>query len=133
MRSLAAEGRTVFVSSHLMSEMEHTADHLVVIGKGRLIADLPAKELIAQASGGHLVVRTTDPARLIGLLARAHGQVTPLADGGLRVTGLSTDQVGRIAFEGGVPLLEMTPHQSSLEEAYMELSESAVEYRGAGR
>jgi ABC-2 type transport system ATP-binding protein len=133
MRTLAAEGRTVFVSSHLMSEMEYTADHLVVIGKGRLIADLPAKELIASASGGHLRVRTPDPARLINLLAQAHGQVTPEEDGALRVVGLSTDQVGRIAFEDGVMLLEMTPNRSSLEEAYMELTESAVEYRGAGR
>ena len=132
MRSLAADGKTVFVSSHLMSEMEHTADHLVVIGKGRLIADMSTRELIASASGGFLRIRSSDQPRLIGLLAQAHGSVTPDEDGMIRVVGLSTDVVGKIAYENGVALLEMTPHKSSLEEAYLELTESSVEYRGSG-
>ena len=129
MRGLAAEGRTVFVSSHLMSEMEHTADHLVVIGKGRLIADLPAAELIAAASGGYLRVRTGSPGQLISLLADAGADVTADTEGALRVVGLTTDQVGAIAFEHGLMVLELSAHRSSLEEAYLELTEEAVEYR----
>jgi ABC-2 type transport system ATP-binding protein len=129
MRGLAAEGRTVFVSSHLMSEMEHTADHLVVIGRGRLIADLPAAELIAAASGGYLRVRTGSPAQLINLLTDAGADVTADTEGALRVIGLTTDQVGALAFEHGLMLLELSAHRSSLEEAYLELTEDAVEYR----
>ncbi|GAA2032908.1 hypothetical protein GCM10009839_36490 [Catenulispora yoronensis] len=131
MKALAAEGRTVFVSSHLMSEMEHTADHLVVIGRGRLIADIAARELIARSAGGFLTVRTDDPGPLIALLAGAGGQVTPDGPDTLRVAGLDGDQVARLAHRAGILLLEVTRQSVSLEDAYLRLTDASVEYRGA--
>ncbi|MBS2531824.1 ATP-binding cassette domain-containing protein [Catenulispora sp. NF23] len=130
MKSLAAEGRTVFVSSHLMSEMENTADHLVVIGRGRLIADIPAGELIERYSDGFLSVRTTDPGRLITVLAAAGAQVTPENADTVRVDGLSGDAVARLAHQAGVLVLETARHATSLEDAYLRLTDAAVEYRG---
>jgi len=130
MKELAAEGRTVFVSSHLMSEMEHTADHLIVIGRGRMIADIPTRELIERSSGGFLKVRTDDPGRLIALLAEAGAQVTPEGPDTLRVVGLPGDDVARLAHRAGVLLLEVARHEASLEDAYLQLTDAAVEYRG---
>ncbi len=130
MKGLAAEGRTVFVSSHLMSEMENTADHLVVIGRGRLIADIPARELIERYSDGFLSVRTADPGRLITVLAAAGGQVTPEGVDTIRVDGLSGDAVARLAHQAGVLVLEVARHATSLEDAYLRLTDAAVEYRG---
>ena len=130
MKGLAAEGRTVFVSSHLMSEMENTADHLVVIGRGRLIADLPARELIERYGGGFLSVRTDEPGRLITVLVSAGARVTPEGPDTLRVVGLDGDAVARLAHGAGVLVLEAARHATSLEDAYLQLTDAAVEYRG---
>jgi ABC-2 type transport system ATP-binding protein len=131
MKALAAEGRTVFVSSHLMSEMEHTADHLIVIGRGRLIADIATRELIERSAGGFLKVRTDEPGRLITLLAEAGAQVTPDGPDALRVVGLGGDDVARLAHRAGVLLLEVAQQATSLEDAYLQLTDAAVEFRGA--
>ncbi|NUP45785.1 MAG: ATP-binding cassette domain-containing protein [Catenulispora sp.] len=131
MKGMAAEGRTVFVSSHLMSEMENTADHLVVIGKGRLIADVSTRELIARSAGGFLKVRTDAPGPLITLLAEAGARVTPDGPEVLRVEGLDGDQVARLAHRAGILLLEVARQPISLEDAYLQLTDAAVEYRGA--
>jgi ABC-2 type transport system ATP-binding protein len=131
MKALAAEGRTVFVSSHLMSEMENTADQLIVIGRGRLIADVSTRELIERSRGGFLKVRTGDPGRLITVLAAAGAQVTPDGADTLRVVGLRGDDVARLAHQAGVLVLEISQQAASLEDAYLQLTDSAVEYRGA--
>jgi ABC-2 type transport system ATP-binding protein len=129
MKRLAAEGRAVFVSSHLMSEMENTAEHLIVIGKGRLIADCPMAEFIAQSSRRTVRVRTTDPARLARLVAAEDGIVRDEGDGRLVVSGLTPDRIGDLAFENSVRLHELTAAQASLEQAFMELTGAAVEFR----
>jgi ABC-2 type transport system ATP-binding protein len=129
MRSLAAEGRTVLVSSHLMSEMEHTADHLIVIGRGKLIADCPMSEFTAGSTGQAAVVRTTDQARLTGAVKAAGGTVEPGADGELTVRGLSPERVGEMALASGVPLQGLAPAKVSLEEAFMQLTADSVEYQ----
>ncbi|MET8751677.1 ABC transporter ATP-binding protein [Streptomyces sp. NPDC004667] len=123
LRSLAAEGRTVLLSSHLMSEMEHTADHLVVIGQGRLIAAMSMQELIDSSSRTCVRVRAVEPERLAALLARTGAGVEQEADGLLSVTGLDTGQVSDIAAHGGIALRELAAHRSSLEEAYLELTQ----------
>jgi ABC-2 type transport system ATP-binding protein len=130
-RGLAAEGRTVFVSSHLMSEMESTADHLIVVGRGRLIADLPIRELIAAASGAHVIVRVEDSRRpeMISILSAEGADLTLEPDGGLKVVGLAAERAGALAHAHGIPLAELSPRRSSLEDAYFELTEDAVEYR----
>ena len=113
LRGLAAEGRTVFVSSHLMSEMALTAQHLIVIGRGRLIADTGVEEFIARAAPGVVRVRSTDPEALAALLRSRDVAVSGAGDGALAVSGLSTDQVGRAA-AAGITLLELTAQQASL-------------------
>jgi ABC-2 type transport system ATP-binding protein len=141
MKALAAEGRTVFVSSHLMSEMEHTADHLIVIGRGSLLADCTMEEFIARSSGQTVRVRTPQT----DLLAKAVSEAIPKAttagaatatptattesDGSLTVHGLTADQVGDLAFDHGVRLHELTVVRASLEAAFMELTADSVEYR----
>jgi len=133
MKALAAEGRTVFVSSHLMSEMENTADHLIVIGRGQLLADCTMEEFIARSSGQTVRVLTPQPDVLTKAVAEAGGSAVPGADGTLIVTGLVAGQVGDIAFERGVRLHELTVVRASLEAAFMELTADSVEYRaGAG-
>jgi ABC-2 type transport system ATP-binding protein len=129
MKALAAEGRTVFVSSHLMSEMEHTADHLIVIGRGQLLADCTMEEFIARSSGQMVRVATPQADELAKALAAAQGTVTPGADGTLGVRGLTAAQVGDIAFTQGVRLHELTVIRASLEAAFMELTADSVEYR----
>ena len=129
LRGLAAEGRTVFVSSHLMSEMALTAQHLIVIGRGRLIADTGMEEFIAGAAPSLVRVRSTDPTALASLLRARDVTVSGADDGALAVSGLSTDQVGRIAGAAGITLLELTAQQASLEEAFMDLTRDAVEFR----
>jgi ABC-2 type transport system ATP-binding protein len=128
MKALAAEGRTVFVSSHLMSEMENTADHLIVIGKGKLIADCTMNEFIAQSSGAAVRVRTPSPDRLALMLAAEGGEATANGDGTLLVRGLTTDAIGDIAFEQGVRVHELSALRASLEEAFMELTADSVEF-----
>jgi ABC-2 type transport system ATP-binding protein len=127
MKALAAEGRTVFVSSHLMSEMENTADHLIVIGRGRLISDCSTAEFIAANSQQSVRVVTPQRAELAAV-ATAAGATVRDDDGKLVVLGMSPAQVGDLAFESGIRLHELAPAQASLEEAFMELTASSVEF-----
>ncbi|WP_206441998.1 ATP-binding cassette domain-containing protein [Streptomyces boncukensis] len=132
-RGLAAEGRTVFVSSHLMSEMEHTADHLVVIGRGELIAAESLAEFAARGTGAGagVTVRTPQPAELTLALRAEGATVRPdsdRADAALAVTGLDAARIGALAHRHGVPLLELTPRSASLEAAFMELTSGSVEF-----
>ncbi|HUN34638.1 MAG TPA: ATP-binding cassette domain-containing protein [Trebonia sp.] len=129
MKALAAEGRTVFVSSHLMSEMENTADHLIVVGKGALIADCSMSEFIARSSGSSVRVKTPSPDALVLAIAAEGGSATTQKDGTLLVQGMAADQIGDIAFEKGIRLHELAIVRASLEEAFMELTASSVEYR----
>ncbi|MET7901003.1 ABC transporter ATP-binding protein [Streptomyces sp. NPDC005355] len=134
MKQLASEGRTVFVSSHLMSEMALTADHLIVIGRGQLLADMSVRDFISYNSADFARVRTPegDPGRrekLTAALSEAGGQVLPEQDGALRVTGLPLPRISDLAHEADVRLWELSPHQASLEEAYMRMTQSAVDYR----
>ena len=129
LRDLAAEGRTVFVSSHLMNEMALTAEHLIVIGRGRLIADTGMREFIAGAARDAVRVRSTDQDALAALLRPRAAEVSPDRDGALTVSGLTTDQVGRAAAAAGITLLELTARQASLEEAFIDMTSDAVEFR----
>jgi ABC-2 type transport system ATP-binding protein len=129
LKSLAAEGRTVFVSSHLMSEMALTADHLVVIGRGRLVADAPMADFVRQSSRRDVVVRSPHTGELAGLLAQYGAVVVAETDGGLSVTGLDAGQIGDLAAARGIALHELTPRQASLEEAFMELTRDSVDYQ----
>ncbi|MEP7088832.1 MAG: ATP-binding cassette domain-containing protein [Nocardioidaceae bacterium] len=132
LRELAAEGRTVFVSSHLMSEMAKTADHLVVVGRGRLIRDVSTADFIASASTNAVRVRTQQPDQLRDLLVSASTKVTRTpgtAADELLVTGLSSDEIGIRAAGARLTLFELTPVQASLEEAFMELTRDSVEFR----
>ncbi|MEB8338753.1 ABC transporter ATP-binding protein [Streptomyces endophyticus] len=134
MKTLASEGRTVFVSSHLMSEMALTAEHLIVIGRGQLLADMSVRDFIAHNSAGFARVRTPDSEpqqreKLTAALTEAGGQVLPEQDGGLRVTGLALPQISDLAHGADVRLWELSPHQASLEEAYMRMTQGAVDYR----
>jgi ABC-2 type transport system ATP-binding protein len=131
LRGLAAEGRTILLSSHLMSEMAMTADHLIVIGRGRLIADLPVEELTGQASHGHVRVRTPDAASLAELLAGSGVNVEAPGNDLLEVTGLESEAIGELARRHDLPLYELTPVRASLEDAFMELTRDAVEYQAA--
>jgi ABC-2 type transport system ATP-binding protein len=127
MRSLAAEGRVVFVSSHLMSEMENTADHLIVVGRGRLIADCGMAEFIDRSPGQAVMVRTPSQEVLSLAVAAAGGTVTRESDQ-LRVRGLSEDQVGDIAFANRVPVYHLAAAMVSLEQAFMKLTADSVDY-----
>jgi ABC-2 type transport system ATP-binding protein len=133
MKQLAGEGRTVFVSSHLMSEMENTADHLIVIGRGRLIADSSVAEFIARNSVQTVRVRTPQPDPLVAAVRRAGGKVMATAGDAIMVHGLAPDKVGDLAYESGVRLHELALTQASLEEAYMEQTAASVEFRAGGR
>ena len=128
MKALAAEGRTVFVSSHLMSEMENTADHLIVIGRGKLIADCTMAEFIARSSGSAVRVRTPSPDQLVLAIAAEGGSAAADTEGTLLVQGMAADKVGDIAFENSIRLHELTTTRASLEEAYMEVTADSVEY-----
>jgi ABC-2 type transport system ATP-binding protein len=129
MKSLAAEGRTVFVSSHLMSEMENTADHLIVIGRGKLISDCTVAEFIAGNSAQSVRVSTPQPGALTRLAAAAGGVARDEGDGELLVRGLNAEQVGDIAFENDIRLHELTQVTVSLEQAFMDLTAASVEFR----
>ena len=129
MHTLAAEGRTVLVSSHLMSEMALTADHLLVIGRGRLLADTPLPELIARHSAEQVEVRSADPERLAADLRAAGALVTLGADGTLGVDGLESKRIGELAAEHGHVLYQLRDVTASLEEAYFRLTGESVEYR----
>ncbi len=132
MKALAAEGRTVFVSSHLMSEMENTADHLLVIGRGRLIADCTVAEFIARNSVQTVRVRTPQRDALAGAVHQAGGHVTGATGGVIVVQGLAPERIGDLAYEAGIRLHELAPAQASLEQAFMELTAASVEFRAGG-
>ncbi len=129
LRSLAAEGRAVLVSSHLMSELEDAATHLVVIGRGKLIADSSVAELIAAASAGRVALRTAARADAMTALANAGATVAATGADTLTVSGLPSERVVTILGQSCVPFSEVSVHRSTLEEAYMELTRDAVEFR----
>ena len=130
LRGLAAEGRTVFVSSHLMSEMALTAEHLIVVGRGRLVADISLADLVAR-SASSVRVRSPQTSELRAVLAGDDVTVTTGADGAMQVAGLTAEQIGDRAAGAGLTVHELAVQRASLEEAYMELTADAVEYHGA--
>jgi ABC-2 type transport system ATP-binding protein len=129
LRSLAVEGRTIFVSSHLMSEMSLTADHLIVIGRGRLIADLPIDEFVRRASGARVRVRSPQASELRALLLRDGITITSPGAELLEVEGLAANVIGELAAERGFVLHELTPLQASLEDAFMEITRGELEFK----
>ncbi|MFJ3215483.1 ABC transporter ATP-binding protein [Kitasatospora sp. NPDC086801] len=136
MKRLATEGRTVFVSSHLMSEMAVTADHLVVIGRGRLLADLPMPEFIRRNSRSAVRLRTPHPERLLDVLSGAGLRPEPGPGGSYEVVDGDLARLGDLAATHGVVLHELSPQQASLEEAFMQMTADSVEYHagdGPGR
>ena len=132
-KALAADGRTVLVSSHLMSEMSQTADHLIVIGRGRLLADVPTATLIESSARRDVQVRSPRAGELAGLMAARGATVTREDDGGLAVTGLDAPVIGDLAAEHGIAVHALIPRSASLEEAYLDLTGESVEYRAPGQ
>ena len=129
LRSLAAQGRAVLVSSHLMSELQDTAGHLVIVGRGKVIADTSVADLIAAASGNRITLRTTAPADAMTVLAGAGAEVTATGSGVLKVSNLSSERVVAALTSNAIPFSEVTAHRATLEQAYMELTRESVEYR----
>ena len=125
---LAAEGRTVFLSSHLMSEMAVTADHLIVLGRGSIIADAPVATILAAASGSSVRLRSPQAPALAQALAGPDVSITSTSNETLEITGLTAPEIGEAAARAGIALHELTPGNASLEEAYMELTQNDVEY-----
>jgi ABC-2 type transport system ATP-binding protein len=128
---MAAEGRTIVVSSHLMSEMAQTADHLIVIGRGRLLADTSTAEFLSRA-GQDVLVRSPRAAELAGLLTAAGAVVGP-EDGGLAVTGMAADVIGDLAARQGIAVHQLITRHASLEEAYLDLTGVSTDYRAPGQ
>ncbi|MGJ6964282.1 ATP-binding cassette domain-containing protein [Streptosporangium sp. G11] len=133
LRSLAAEGRAVLISSHLMSELQDTADHLVVVGRGRVITDTSVAGLIAATSKGRVTLRTTAREHAMSALAHAGADVTAAGHDTLVVSGLPAERIVALLNAGAVPFSEVTAHRATLEEAYLGLTRDAVEFRGAAR
>lgn len=131
LRSLAKQGRAVLVSSHLMSELEDTADQVIVVGRGKVIADTAVADLIARASGDRVTLRTSSRTQAMTVLARAGATVAATGPETLTVTELAAERVVAVLGENGVPFSEVSAHRASLEEAYMELTRDAVEFRAA--
>jgi ABC-2 type transport system ATP-binding protein len=131
LRSLAAQGRAVLVSSHLMSELQDTAHHLVVVGRGHVIADASVAELIATASDGRVTLRTTARSEAMTVLAHAGAIVAATDLDTLIISGLAAEKIVALLGESGVPFSEVSAHRATLEEAYMELTRDAVEFRAA--
>ena len=129
LRSLAAEGRAVLVSSHLMSELEDTADHLIVAGRGLVIADASVAELITAASDGRVTVRSAARDQVMTVLARAGAEVAATGPDLVSVSGLSSERIVELLAGHAIPFAEVSAHRASLEEAYMELTRDAVEFR----
>jgi ABC-2 type transport system ATP-binding protein len=129
LRALAAQGRAVLVSSHLMSELQDTADHLVVVGRGKVIADTSVADLLAAASGDRVTLRTTARSEAMTVLAHAGATVAATDRGTLTVSGLAAEKIVALLGESAVPFSEVSAHHASLEEAYMELTRDAVEFR----
>jgi ABC-2 type transport system ATP-binding protein len=130
--ALAAQGRAVLVSSHLMSELQDVADHLVVVGRGRVIADTGVPELLASASAGRVTLRTAAPADATRVLVRAGAAVHATGPDTLTVTGLTGETIVALLTAGAVPFAELATHRATLEEAYLGLTRDAVQYRGTG-
>ncbi len=128
-KALAGEGRTVLVSSHLMTEMALTADHLIVIGRGRLLADTPTGQLIDSSARQDVLLRSPRAAELAGLLAARGATVTPQPDGALVVTGLDAAAIGDLAAQHGLALHALVPRQASLEDVYLDLTGESTDYR----
>jgi len=128
LKGLAAEGRTVFVSSHLMSEMSQTAEHLIVIGRGELIADVDEADFVAMASTNVVLVRSPQASELRDLLIGPDVSVSSLEAGLLEVHGLSAEQIGDVAFEHQLRLHGLAVQEASLEEAFMEMTRDSVEF-----
>ncbi len=131
LRSLAAEGRAVLVSSHLMSELQDTAGHLVVVGRGRVVADTSVADLLAAASAGRVTLRTTARSEATTVLAHAGATVAATDRDTLTISGLAAERIVALLGESAVPFSEVSAHRASLEEAYMELTRDAVEFRAA--
>ncbi|MDX3520178.1 ATP-binding cassette domain-containing protein [Streptomyces scabiei] len=128
--SLARQGRAVLVSSHLMHELEDTADHVVVIGRGRVVADTGVTELLAEASGGRVTLRTSEPPRAARVLHGAGAAVLATGPDTLGVTGLPDEEIVALLARNGVPFSQVSAHRATLEEVYRELTRDSVEYRG---
>ena len=128
LRDLAGQGRTIFVSSHLMSEMAQTAEHVIVIGRGRLIADASMADVVARATGASVLVRTPARDQLMAVLAAEKLTASPVDSDGLEVVGATTSAIGELAFANGIVLHELTTQAATLEEAYMQLTSGEVEY-----
>ncbi|MGW0535962.1 ATP-binding cassette domain-containing protein [Streptomyces sp. NPDC003032] len=128
LKSLAAEGRTVLVSSHLMSEMALTAEHLIIIGRGRLLADTTVERFVRESGTGAVKVVTPEAGHLTERLAGPGIEITGSAPGVLDVRGTDAEHIGRTAAAHGIPLFELTPHAASLEQAFMDLTRDSVEY-----
>jgi ABC-2 type transport system ATP-binding protein len=134
LRSLAAEGRTVLVSSHLMTEMALTADHLIIIGRGALLADLPTERFVESSARRDVLVRSPRASDLAGLITARGGAVAPAGAGGLAVTGLDAPAIGDLAAGHGIAVHELVPRHASLEQAYLDLTGDSSDYRsGAPR
>jgi ABC-2 type transport system ATP-binding protein len=131
LRSLAGQGRAVLVSSHLMSELQDTADHLVVVGRGKVIADTSVRELIAAASADRVTLRTTERSQAMTLLAGLGATVAATGSDTLTISGLPAERVVALLGDNAVPFSEVLAHRASLEEAYMELTRDAVDFRAA--
>ncbi len=130
LKALAAEGRTVFVSSHLMSEMAVTATEVIVVGRGRLITSGSVADVIRAATGGAVLVRADDADRLASLLAADAQHIDRLGPDTLHVSGMDSAAIGLVAARAAIPLIELTPQQATLEEAFMEITREAVEFHG---
>jgi len=129
LRSLAAQGRAILVSSHLMSELEDAADHLVVVGRGAVIADTSVADLIARASSGQVQVRTPSRDEAVTALAQAGGRVAVVGADLLTISNLPAERVVPVLTSAGIAFTEISAHRASLEEAYMELTRDSVEFR----
>jgi ABC-2 type transport system ATP-binding protein len=132
LRALAAQGRAVLVSSHLMSELQDTADHLVVVGRGRVIADTTVASLLAAASGDRVTLRTSARPEATAVLEHAGATVAEAGQDAVTISGLPAEHVVALLGENAVPFSEVSAHRATLEQAYMELTRDAVEFRPAG-
>lgn len=132
LKSLAAEGRTVFISSHLMSEMAVTATEVIVVGRGKLVVSGSVDEVINSATGGAVRVRTNEADRLATLLAGDGRHIERIGSDALQVSGIDSAGIGVVAAREAIALIELTPHQATLEEAFMEITRDAVEFHGGG-
>jgi ABC-2 type transport system ATP-binding protein len=128
LRRLSGEGRTVFVSSHVMSEMALTADHLIVVGRGRLMADMPVDEFVRRGTRHEVRVRSPRLSELVALVQGPDVSVRPVGDGAVEIDGMPSEAIGELAASHGIPLHELAPLGASLEEAFMEVTGDAVEY-----